>query len=147
MRTPKIPFNEQVQSHVVVVTGKDKLRSNSLPFLFIPSAAPTMYYNQRPSPSPPPFVPPQQKMARLSPSYSPQPRTPPSASRYQQDMFGDIACSPVSSTFEQTLDFCAEQLDLNAEVKILAGVDSLPMQGTSPQSFNTMPNNKTTFHL
>ena len=140
MKTPRIPFNEQVESRVVVVTGKDKLRSNSLPFLFTPAAASTWNYNQRPSPSPPPFIPHQQKMARLSPSYSPQPRTPPSSSL--PDMFSH---SPAANDFQRELDLCAQQLDCTAEVKILAGVNSLPMQGTSSQSFNTMPINKTTF--
>lgn len=133
MKTPKIPYNEQVQSQVVVVTGKDKLRSNSLPFLFVPAHICTPYFKSY-SPSPPPFVP---KMATLSPSYSPQPRTPPFV-----DVFANMTSSPAAIDFRQTLDECAYQLNSKAEEEILAVVDSLPMQGTT-QSYE--PSNKTTY--
>lgn len=37
MKTPRVPFTEQMLSHVVVVNDEDRMKSNSLPFKFIPT--------------------------------------------------------------------------------------------------------------
>ena len=118
MRTPKVPYNEQVVSYVVVVTGKDKMKSNALPFTFIPTGtvADGVFY-QKPSKTPMECLP---AYSRLSPCYSPQPSTPSSAGCYPtEDDLPFFPSTPPANELEGILDMCAQQLDKNAEEKIL----------------------------
>lgn len=126
VKTPKVPFNDKVLSHVVVITGKDKMKSNPLPFTFIPTGAPLVppgVFYQKPSKSP------------MSLCYSPQPPTPPSATVFTADDLPFVPCSPPANEFEGMLDICAQQLDKHAEEKILptaalpADSSSLTVQG------------------
>lgn len=126
VKTPKVPFNDKVLSHVVVITGKDKMKSNPLPFTFIPTGAPLIppgVFYQKPSKSP------------MSLCYSPQPPTPPSATVFTADDLPFVPCSPPANEFEGMLDICAQQLDKHAEEKILptaalpADSSSLTVQG------------------
>ena len=111
VKTPRVPYTERVMSQVIVVTGKDKMKSNSLPFMFIPTG--TMYH--KPSRSPKECVPPPH--SRLSPCYSPQPPTPSSA------VWGDdlpfFPSTPPANALEGILDMCAQQLDKQVEEEIL----------------------------
>lgn len=108
-------------AHVVVVTGKDKLRSNTLLFTFVPNGAhpvATGMLYQQPLRSPGECI---TQSSRLSPSYSPQPPTPSS---------GSVGCftldspfypaTPPANIFEGILDVCAQQLDQQAEEEILS---------------------------
>ena len=132
MKTPPVPFSEQVVSYVVVVTGKDKMISNALPFTFLPAAlcvADGMFY-QKPSKSPMECVAP---YSRLSPCYSPQPSTPSSTGCFTAEDDGHLPffpSTPPASAFEGILDMCAQQLDKNAEEEILQTA-VLPADSTS----------------
>ena len=109
MKTPRVPYSEQVMAQVVVVTGKDKMKSNSLPFTFIPTG---MMYHKPPN-SPMETLPPPSS-SRLSPCYSPQQSPTP--------VWGDdfFPSTPPVNALEGLLDMCAQQLDKQAEEKILS---------------------------
>ena len=113
VKTPRVPYSDQVTSQVVVITGKDKMRSNTLPFTFLPAATGAMYH--KPSRSPMECVAP--PCSRLSPSYSPQPPTPSSA------VWGDdlpfFPATPPANALEGILDMCVQQLDKQVEEEIL----------------------------
>ena len=115
MKTPRIPYNERVVSHVVVVTGKDKLKSNALPFTFVPSGDRVVY--QKPSKSPAmEYI----SYSRLSPSYSPQPSTPSSVGCFPvEEDFPFFPSTPPANALEGILDLCAQRLDKTAEEEIL----------------------------
>ena len=116
MKTPRVPYNEQIVSYVVVVTGKDKMKSNALRFTFIPSGADAMFY-QKPSKSPMEYIPP---YSRLSPCYSPQPSTPSSVGCFPADEdLPFLPSTPPANALEGLLDMCAQRLDKDAEEKIL----------------------------
>lgn len=98
-----------------MVTGKDKMKSNGLPFTFIPAGADGVFY-QKPSKSPMEYI----SYSRLSPCYSPQPSTPSSAGCFPpEEDFLFLPSTPPANALEGILDMCAQQLDKNAEEKIL----------------------------
>lgn len=115
VKTPSVPFTEQVVANVVVVTGKDKMRSNTLPFTFIPNGAPAIFYHK---PTDSSMDCPLQ-YSRLSPCYSPQPPTPSSAGCFTAEDLPFYHSTPPANELEGLLDICAQQLDEKAEEKIL----------------------------
>jgi len=118
VKTPSVPFTERVVAYVVVVTGKDKLRSNSLPFTFVPNGAhpvATGMLYQQPLRSPVECI---VQSSRLSPSYSPRPPTPSSVGCFTADS-PFFPSTPPANELEGILDVCALQLDQHAEEEIL----------------------------
>ena len=117
VKTPRVPYNEAVVAKVVMVTGKDKLRSNTLQFTFIPSVVDRMLYHNPPQSSMECMTP----YSRLSPCYSPQPSTPSSVGcvAAEDDLSTYIPSTPPANALEGLLDVCVQQLDQNAEEKFL----------------------------
>lgn len=126
VKTPSVPFVQQVMSQVVVVTSKRKLRSNSLPFMFIPAGASNQLSKDLPSGS-----------STLENNTTPSlPKTLISNSpRSTRSSSSSDTSSPTSSTddLDLLLDICVQSLDTSTEENILSlaalPIDSLPVQG------------------
>lgn len=101
-----------------MVTGKDKLRSNTLQFTFIPNGAHPGIFYQAPVKSPVECIVPQSS-TRLSPCYSPQPPTPSSTGCFTADDLPFFPSTPPANAFEGMLDICVQQLDQRAEEELL----------------------------
>ena len=130
VKTPRVPFNDAVMAKVVVVTGKDKLRSNTLQFTFtpVPSVVDGGMFYHNPPPNPMECV----QYSRLSPCYSPQPSTPSSVGcvTAEDDLGSYIPSTPPASALEGLLDVCVQQLDKHAEEKFLLTA-SLPADSST----------------
>lgn len=135
--TPSVPFTEQVISQVVVVTSKKKMRSNSLPFTFIPAGTPSVKKTSQELSS---FTVEGNKM-NSPPAVSNSPQAANSSSPHSSssssdltDVFTSVPVSPVDDDLSSVLDFCVQSLDMEAEEKILPTAilpaNSLPMHGS-----------------
>ena len=139
VKTPSIPFTEQVMSQVVVVTSKKKMRSNTLPFMFIPAGAPSICLNKKISKDLSSFRVEDKKMPSLSPTISNSSQFSISSSHSSSseltDVFTLFPLSPANDDLSSILDICVQSLDMKAEEKILPTAilpaTSLPMQGSS----------------
>ena len=133
VKTPSVPFTERVMSQVVVMTSKKKMRSNSLPFMFVPTKdqTPTCLSKQISSSS----------TSSSTPPYSPQLSS--NCSSCSGDLTDFItlfsSSSAIDDDLNSTLDICVLSLDKEAEEKILPTamlpINSLSMQGSSAALF------------
>ena len=130
VKTPSVPFTERVMSQVVVMTSKKKMRSNSLPFMFVPTKdqTPTCLSKQ---------------ISLTSTSSSTLPYSPQSSSSYTSCSGDFITLFPSSPATDDDLnsilDICVQSLDMEAEEKILPTAmlltNSVSMQGSSAVLF------------
>lgn len=123
-------------SQVVVVTSKKKMRSNTLPFMFIPARAPSIRLKNNLSS----FTVEDKKPQTCSPTLSASPQADTSSSHCSSisdltDVFATHPSSPTDDvSLSSILDICVESLDMKVEEKILPTATlpatSLPVQGS-----------------
>ena len=137
VKTPSVPFTEQVMSQVVVVTSKKKMRSNTLPFMFIPSVSSSVCLNKSTANELLSFtVEDKVPSSSLTICNSPQAATSSSHSSSSDltDVFTSFPSSPANNDLSSILDICVQSLDMEAEKKILPTAilpaNSLPVQGS-----------------
>lgn len=131
-------------AQVVVVTSKKKMRSNSLPFMFIPagdrSQASSILLSKKISKNLSSFKVEDKKKPSSSTTLpnSPQHVTPSSHSSSSSDLtdvFTSFPLSPSTNDLSSILDICVQSLDMKAEEKILPTAilpaTSLSMQGST----------------
>ena len=126
---------------VVVVTSKKKMRSNSLPFMFIPAGDRSLTSSIRLSNKDLSSFTAEHKMKPSSSTTlpnSPQPATSSnhSSSSDVTDVFTTLfPSSPTTDDLSSILDICIQSLDMKAEEKILSTAvlpaNSLSMQGST----------------
>ena len=134
VKTPSVPFTEQVMSQVVVLTSKKKMRSNTLPFMFIPSGSSSVKRtaNELLSFTVEDKIP----SSSLTICNSPQAATSSSHSSSSDltDVFTSFPSSPANNDLSSILDICVQSLDMEVEKKILPTAvlpaNSLPVQGS-----------------
>ena len=122
-------------SQVVVVTSKKKMRSNTLPFMFIPSGSSSVCLNKKITKELSSFMV-EDRMLNSSPTVlnSPQAATLSSHSSSSDltDVFTVLSPPPTNDDLNSMLDIYVQSLDMMAEEKILPTAtlpaNSLPVQ-------------------
>ena len=109
-------------SQVVVVISKKKMRSNTLPFMFIPSGSSSVCLNKKITKELSSFMV-EDRMLNSSPTVynSPQAATSSSHSSSSDltDVFTVLSPPPANNDLNSILDICVQSLDMMAEEKIL----------------------------
>ena len=137
VKTPSVPFTEQVMSQVVVVTSKKKMRSNTLPFMFIPSGSSSVGLNKKITKELSCFMIEENRMLSSSLTTCNSPQSTTSHSHSSSSDLTDVSMllpsPPANNDLSSILDICVQSLDVEAEEKILLTAilpaNSLPVKG------------------
>ena len=132
-------------SQVVVVTSRKKIRSNTLPFMFIPSGSSSVCLNKKITKELSSFMV-EDRILNSSPTVCNSPQAATSSSHSSSsdltDVFTVLSSPPANDDLNSILDICVQSLDMMAEEKILPTAtlpaNSLPVQESLPDLDHTV---------